>query len=79
MTEPETPPSASKSAITRVTIEFGTKTFQGTALALTGAEYDEFAVWVREHNPLLAEYQEKVSLPIPLVVLVLDGLTASAR
>lgn len=63
----------------RVTIEFGTKTFHGTALALTGAEYDEFAVWVREHNPLLAEYQEKVSLPLPLVVLVLDGLTESAR
>lgn len=56
----------------RVTVEFGGKTYQGTAKALDGVEYDEFAGWVLEHNPLLADYQSKIERPLPLVVLTLD-------
>lgn len=52
-----------------VTIEFGQTVYRGTARALEGAEYDEFASWVAASNPLLAEYQAKVSRPLPLVVL----------
>lgn len=55
-----------------VTVELGSDTFQGTARALEGDEYAEFAGWVMEHNPLLADYQAKVPLPMPLVVLTLD-------
>ncbi|MFI6040717.1 nitroreductase/quinone reductase family protein [Nocardia sp. NPDC051321] len=56
----------------RVTLEFGNKTYQGTAHALEGAEYHEFAAWALAHNPLLADYQSKVERPLPLVVLTLD-------
>ncbi|WP_174185852.1 nitroreductase/quinone reductase family protein [Nocardia barduliensis] len=52
-----------------VTIEFGNTVYRGTARALDGAEYDEFAGWVAANNPLLADYQAKVSRPLPLVVL----------
>ncbi|BDT96192.1 hypothetical protein IFM12275_61680 [Nocardia sputorum] len=54
-----------------VTIELGSTTYRGTARALEGAEYDEFATWVTTNNPLLADYQSKVSRPLPLVVLEL--------
>ncbi|TQM30934.1 nitroreductase/quinone reductase family protein [Nocardia bhagyanarayanae] len=54
-----------------VTIEWGPTTYRGTARALSGAEYDEFAGWVVANNPLLAEYQAKVTRPLPLVVLEL--------
>ncbi|MEU6833507.1 nitroreductase/quinone reductase family protein [Nocardia beijingensis] len=54
-----------------VTIELGPTTYRGTARALEGAEYDEFAAWVIANNPLLADYQAKVSRPLPLVVLEL--------
>ncbi|MEV0295090.1 nitroreductase/quinone reductase family protein [Nocardia sp. NPDC050710] len=56
----------------RVTVELGADTFHATAKALAGAEYAEFASWVREHNPALAKYQAKVSRPLPLVVLEFD-------
>ncbi|MGK8489834.1 nitroreductase/quinone reductase family protein [Nocardia asiatica] len=52
-----------------VTIEFGRTAYRGTARALEGTEYDEFAGWVAANNPLLADYQAKVSRPLPLVVL----------
>ncbi|WP_433658543.1 nitroreductase/quinone reductase family protein [Nocardia sp. CA-128927] len=55
----------------RVTLEFGGETYQGTARALVGAEYDEFAGWALANNPLLADYQSKVERPLPLVVLTL--------
>jgi deazaflavin-dependent oxidoreductase (nitroreductase family) len=55
-----------------VSVELGTDTFHGTARALEGDEYAEFAGWVLEHNPLLADFQSKVSLAIPLVVITLD-------
>jgi hypothetical protein len=55
-----------------VTVELGSDTFQGTARALEGDDYTEFAGWVMEHNPLLADYQSKVPLPMPLVVISLD-------
>ncbi|WP_040781793.1 nitroreductase/quinone reductase family protein [Nocardia pneumoniae] len=58
-------------ADSRVTIEFGSTTYQGTARALDGAEYEEFAGWVLANNPLLADYQAKVTRPLPLVVLEL--------
>ncbi|MBF6194883.1 MULTISPECIES: nitroreductase/quinone reductase family protein [Nocardia] len=54
-----------------VTIELGPTTYRGTARALEAAEYDEFAAWVIANNPLLADYQAKVSRPLPLVVLEL--------
>ncbi|WP_067810583.1 nitroreductase/quinone reductase family protein [Nocardia beijingensis] len=54
-----------------VTIELGRTTYRGTARALEGAEYDEFAAWALANNPLLADYQAKVSRPLPLVVLEL--------
>jgi deazaflavin-dependent oxidoreductase (nitroreductase family) len=54
-----------------VTVELGPTTYPGTARALEGAEYDEFAAWVMANNPLLADYQAKVSRPLPLVVLEL--------
>ncbi|MEU1550792.1 nitroreductase/quinone reductase family protein [Nocardia sp. NPDC005745] len=54
-----------------VTIELGATTYRGTARALEGAEYDEFAAWAMANNPLLADYQAKVSRPLPLVVLEL--------
>ncbi|WP_040738284.1 nitroreductase/quinone reductase family protein [Nocardia tenerifensis] len=56
----------------RVTMEFGDKTYQGTARALEGAEYEEFAAWALANNPLLADYQSKVERPLPLVVLTVD-------
>ncbi|MBF6337063.1 nitroreductase family deazaflavin-dependent oxidoreductase [Nocardia abscessus] len=52
-----------------VTIELGATVHRATARALEGAEYDEFAAWVTANNPLLADYQAKVSRPLPLVVL----------
>lgn len=55
-----------------VTVELGNDTFRGTARPLEGDEYAEFADWVMEHNPLLADFQSKVSLPMPLVVISLD-------
>ncbi|MEU2036417.1 nitroreductase/quinone reductase family protein [Nocardia amamiensis] len=58
-------------ADSRVTIELGSTTYQGTARALEGAEYEEFAGWVLANNPLLADYQAKVTRPLPLVVLQL--------
>ncbi|QIS05791.1 nitroreductase family deazaflavin-dependent oxidoreductase [Nocardia brasiliensis] len=56
----------------RVTVELGGATYRGTAKALAGAEYDEFAAWALAANPLLAEYQAKIERPLPLVVLTLD-------
>lgn len=57
-----------------VTVELRDKTFAATGRVLEGAEYDEFAAWVLEHNPLLADFQAKIERPLPLVVLSLaDG------
>ncbi|WP_454195593.1 nitroreductase/quinone reductase family protein [Nocardia sp. Marseille-Q1738] len=58
-------------ADSRVTIELGSTTYQGTARALEGAEYEEFAGWVLANNPLLADFQSKITRPMPLVVLEL--------
>ncbi|WP_067480548.1 nitroreductase/quinone reductase family protein [Nocardia amamiensis] len=58
-------------ADSRVTIELGSTTYQGTARVLEGADYEEFAGWVLANNPLLADYQAKVTRPLPLVVLEL--------
>lgn len=55
-----------------VIVELGDRIHRGTARVLTDAEYDEFAAWALRDNPLLAEFQATVSLPIPLVVLTLD-------
>lgn len=52
-----------------VTIEIGTETRQGTATILAGAEYDEFADWVRRNNRLLAEFQATIDRPVPLVTI----------
>ncbi len=52
-----------------VTVEIGTETRQGTATALAGAEYDEFAEWVRRNNQLLAEFQATIDRPVPLVTI----------
>ncbi|MBF6437415.1 nitroreductase/quinone reductase family protein [Nocardia cyriacigeorgica] len=54
-----------------VTVELGPTTYRATAEALTGERYDEFAAWALRENPLLADYQSKVSKPLPLVVLTL--------
>ncbi|MGW4841210.1 nitroreductase/quinone reductase family protein [Nocardia brasiliensis] len=56
----------------RVTVELGGATYRGTAKALEGAEYDEFAAWALAENPLLADYQSKITRPLPLVVLALE-------
>ncbi|WP_330228861.1 nitroreductase family deazaflavin-dependent oxidoreductase [Nocardia sp. NBC_00508] len=58
-------------ADSRVTIELGSTTYHASARALEGAEYDEFVGWVVANNPLLAEYQAKVTRSLPLVVLEL--------
>ncbi|MEV6325868.1 nitroreductase/quinone reductase family protein [Nocardia sp. NPDC051787] len=60
-------------ADSRVTIELGSTTYQGTARALEGAEYEEFAGWVLANNPLLADFQAKITRPMPLVVLELGA------
>lgn len=52
-----------------VTVEIGTETRQGTATILAGAEYDEFADWVRRNNQLLAEFQATIDRPVPLVTI----------
>ncbi|WP_040791734.1 nitroreductase/quinone reductase family protein [Nocardia paucivorans] len=54
-----------------VIVEIGDRIHHGTARALTGAEYDEFAAEVLRDNSLLADFQATVALPIPLVVLTL--------
>ncbi|WP_069163565.1 nitroreductase family deazaflavin-dependent oxidoreductase [Nocardia altamirensis] len=56
----------------QVTVELAGSTQHGTAHVLAGAEYDEFANWALTNNPFLADFQAKVELPIPLVVLTLD-------
>ncbi|MEU4342983.1 nitroreductase/quinone reductase family protein [Nocardia sp. NPDC023852] len=53
----------------KVTIDIGTDRFAATARALEGDEYEEFARWALENNPLLADCQAKVSRALPLVVL----------
>ncbi|WP_327109820.1 nitroreductase family deazaflavin-dependent oxidoreductase [Nocardia sp. NBC_01730] len=58
-------------ADSRVTVELGSTTYRATARALEGAEYDEYAGWVTANNQLLAEYQAKVTRPLPLVVIEL--------
>lgn len=52
-----------------VTIEIGTETRQARATILAGAEYDEFADWVRRNNRLLAEFQATIDRPVPLVTI----------
>ncbi len=52
-----------------VTVEFGNATCQATATALAGAEYDEFAEWVRRNNQLLSEFQATIGRPVPLVTI----------
>lgn len=54
-----------------VTIELGTQTYQAIGQVLTGPEYDEFATWVLDNNPLLAEFQATIERPIPLVTFAL--------
>ncbi|UGT60736.1 nitroreductase/quinone reductase family protein [Nocardia asteroides] len=60
-------------ANSQVTVEHRDQTHRATGRVLEGAEYDEFASWVLANNPLLADFQSKVSRPIPLVVLTLDN------
>ncbi|RDI59700.1 nitroreductase/quinone reductase family protein [Nocardia pseudobrasiliensis] len=55
-----------------ITVELGEATHTGRGRALEGEEYREFADWVLANNPLLAEFQAKITRPIPLVVLELD-------
>lgn len=52
-----------------VTVEIGNETRQGTATTLAGAEYDEFADWVRRNNQLLTEFQATIDRPVPLVTI----------
>ncbi|CAN7451067.1 nitroreductase/quinone reductase family protein [Mycolicibacterium frederiksbergense] len=52
-----------------VTVEIGTETRQGTATTLAGAEYVEFADWVRRNNQLLTEFQATLDRPVPLVTI----------
>ncbi|MGW5386984.1 nitroreductase/quinone reductase family protein [Nocardia sp. NPDC003963] len=54
-----------------VIVEYGDHIHHGTARVLTGAAYAEFAAWVLEHNPLLADFQATTDRPVPLVVLTL--------
>ncbi|WP_280236352.1 nitroreductase/quinone reductase family protein [Nocardia cyriacigeorgica] len=54
-----------------VKVELGPTTYRATAEALEGERYDEFAAWALRENPLLADYQSKVSRPLPLVVITL--------
>ncbi|WP_328387674.1 nitroreductase/quinone reductase family protein [Nocardia sp. NBC_00416] len=54
-----------------VIVEKGDHVYHGTARVLTGAEYDEFAAWALENNPLLAEFQSTTDRPVPLVILTL--------
>ncbi|MGQ4599271.1 nitroreductase/quinone reductase family protein [Nocardia sp. R6R-6] len=58
-------------ADSRVTIELGSTSYRGTARALEGSEYEEFATWVLANNPLLADFQSRITRPLPLVVLEL--------
>ncbi|NEW39648.1 nitroreductase family deazaflavin-dependent oxidoreductase [Nocardia cyriacigeorgica] len=62
-----------------VTVELGSITYRATAEALEGERYDEFATWVLRENPLLADYQSKVSRPLPLVVITLGDPVAADR
>lgn len=56
-----------------ITVELAGRTYSGTAEVLEGERYDEFSAWALRENQLLAEYQAKVSKPLPLVVLTLEG------
>jgi deazaflavin-dependent oxidoreductase (nitroreductase family) len=52
-----------------VTVEVGTETFQGTARVLEGDEREQ--VWSRqkEHAPGFAEYEQRTSRQIPVVLI----------
>lgn len=52
-----------------VTVEIGNETYEATATPLAGAEYDEFADWVRRNNQLLNEFQATIHRPMPLVTV----------
>ncbi|MBF6329130.1 nitroreductase/quinone reductase family protein [Nocardia transvalensis] len=54
-----------------ITVELGDKTYRGRGRVLEGAEYREFAEWIKVNNPLLADFQSRITMPIPLVVLEL--------
>lgn len=52
-----------------VVVEIGDQVRPALARPLTGTEYDEFADWVRQHNPLLTEFQQTIERPVPLVTI----------
>lgn len=52
-----------------VIVEIGDHVCPALARPLAGAEYDEFADWVRQHNLLLAEFEKTIDRPVPLVTI----------
>ena len=56
-----------------VIVELGGRTHRATGRVLEGDDYTEFATWVQQNNPLLADFQSKTDRPIPLVTLTMHN------
>jgi deazaflavin-dependent oxidoreductase (nitroreductase family) len=53
----------------QVTVEIGNESYQATATALTGPEYDRLWSEIKEGYPFFADHEKQVTRTIPVVAL----------